>query len=73
MPGAVHSQASQEFMRGLAERGGKQAMEVKRREAGFPRSSFQIYNRLIVGSQQITRPAQTPEGVVVKESRSHGR
>jgi len=72
MPGPVHSQASQEFMWRLAEGGGKQAMEVKWREAGFPRRSFQIYSRLIVRSQKVTRPAETPEGVIVNESPSHG-
>lgn len=38
----VYAQAGQEFMRRLAEGGGKQAMKVKRRKTGFARGLFQF-------------------------------
>ena len=64
---ALHTPAGEKVMRGLAEGGSEESMEVKGRKAGFLRRAVQQYLRLILRSQQIARPAQTAERVIMQQ------
>ena len=55
----------------LAEGARKNAMEMEWRKAGFPRGLLEINRQLIIGSEQITRPAEAAKGVVVDQSSCH--
>ncbi len=65
MASMVHTTASKEVMRRLAESGMEQAMEMKGREAGFACGSIQKDLRLVAGSQKIAGAAEPAKCFVV--------
>ena len=66
LPGAVHAQASEKIMRGLAESGAEKAMEMKFRKTGFARRLLQPNTGLIFGGEQVSSATEPAEGVVME-------
>jgi len=69
LPGAVHAQASQKIMRGLAKSGTEEAMEMKFGKTGLARRVLEQNPRLVFVGKQITSATEPTEGIVMEKLR----
>ena len=69
LAGALHAEASEKVVRGLAECGAEKAMEVKFGEACLARRMREEDAGAIFGRNQITAAAQAAESIVIEQGR----
>jgi len=72
LPGTVHAEASEEIMRGLAERVSEETMEVEFRKTGFAGRMCEENSGLVFGGEEVAASTETAKGVVMEERRHIG-